>query len=314
MKDNEKILKQWLKTIEKYPKLNLSEAKVLYSSIKNDTNEIERRKKREKLIMGTLYIVCGYINKDYLYILNNNSYDMDDIINTYNEVWIEILDSCDLLKIKSFYQLFNAPAYTKITSKLNSMKIDYKILNLNKENLGFLLYNYIKKSENKGPLKYEDFINFLLEEKVINKNNLSTYFHLLRVQTIYVLFEEIRKIVKNENIIIKKYKLNYLSTLLIDKALNNLNKKGYNKIEDISFVEEKIYKERLLDIIFNQSKLTDIEKDIIKRIYGFNYNESKSHLKVAEEKGITKGDVFSIEMKAIRKLYMSKELRNYVNK
>ena len=86
--ENNIKMKNWYNIISSYDKLKLKEVQEIYKMSLDCSNEKEKKMYLDKIVLGTLYVVYNYIVKNNMFILCFNNYDFDDVINTFNEVWI----------------------------------------------------------------------------------------------------------------------------------------------------------------------------------------------------------------------------------
>lgn len=111
-------LNDWYKQISGFEKLTLSEAQDLLRKA-NATDDIELKKLyKDKVILGTLYVVYDFINKNDFNYLKSTVYDMDDIISTCNEIWINMIESGKMLSVERFSFAFDHKFYSELTDKL----------------------------------------------------------------------------------------------------------------------------------------------------------------------------------------------------
>ncbi len=104
---NEEILNNWYDSIKEYPKLSFKEAKELSEKINNTNFANQKIELRQSLILGTLHVVYVYLKNQNLDLYQSKSYDMNDIINSAIETWINIIDSNGLLNQENYFGLFN---------------------------------------------------------------------------------------------------------------------------------------------------------------------------------------------------------------
>ena len=99
-------------------KLNIKEAKLLAKKIKESTNEKEKDKLREELLMGTVYQVCKFIKEnDLLFLCEIGYVEFDDLISSLILAWVENLDS-ELLNVGRFVTLFSRDYFENVAERL----------------------------------------------------------------------------------------------------------------------------------------------------------------------------------------------------
>ena len=99
-------------------KLNIKEAKILAKKIKESTNEKEKDKLREELLMGTVYQVHKFIKENELLFLCEIGYvEFDDLISSLILAWVENLDK-KLLNVGRYVTLFSRDYFENVAERL----------------------------------------------------------------------------------------------------------------------------------------------------------------------------------------------------
>ena len=111
-------LMQWYNQISSFERLKLTEAQDLYRKAIDTQNETLKKSYMDKLISGTLYVVYEYIKRNGLELFVSSSYDMNDIISSFNEVWIKKLYNGDLLNVDRYSLLFTSPYFNEVYDNL----------------------------------------------------------------------------------------------------------------------------------------------------------------------------------------------------
>ena len=101
-------LKQWYDQISSFERLKIVDAQELYRKAINTPDEKQKKLYMDRLVLGTLYVVYEYIKRSNLELLTSTSYDMNDIISAFNEVWIKKIYSGDLLKVNKYSLIFTS--------------------------------------------------------------------------------------------------------------------------------------------------------------------------------------------------------------
>ena len=110
-------LEKWYEEIASMERLKIEEVKELYEKANMVTDINLKKTYMDKIILGTLYVVYDYIKRNDIEVFCSSSFDMDDIISSFNEVWINKIYNGDLLKLtvfRIFLQLHFLVKYTKI--------------------------------------------------------------------------------------------------------------------------------------------------------------------------------------------------------
>ena len=305
MEENKKILKEWTDSIKDFPKLKINDAKKLYQMFLKEKEERERKKIREELIVGTLYILAHFINSNPIFFIKNSSYDMSDVINACVEEWIQELDQGLLLKYNHFSMLLGSTFFMNVTTNLigNHFPLGERTLLTIKNFVKFVLQAKILKDQQER-FSYQDFVNILpdyflykYDEEVLlwTYNLLTTIINLLKVHGIKE----------------SELKLNNAKYLLINIALEwirvNLDQVIDNTEEER--IIDKIYYETIKRWILS-SDLKEREKEVLIRRYGLDDNISNLYEDIAKDMNVTKCRIQQIETHALRKLRHPSRLQN----
>ena len=310
MEENLKILNMWNEKIKVLGKLKLKEAQELFIEIKEESNIKEKKLKRKRLIEETLYVPLTFINKNKIYFINTTSYDMNDVINTIYEIWIELIDAEILLSIDMYSNIFNYNNlfYTKLLDKLPIAKYSFeRIVVLNTTNFSKILINYIKLKEITPEVTYNKYLDFIKKElkKELNKNeNFLKYFSgYYCLYSIYTLLEAITNtLVGVDSSKLSKTKIDKLKYLLIDSGLTD----SIQALEEISLIDmettiiENDYDSQILNVLLNCLNEADLE--LIKRRFGIGEYERHKLGEMAQLMDTTRERVRQKEEKALRKL------------
>lgn len=249
-------IEKWEKQLENIKKLSFSEAQKLYKKIVDMDDENEKKQAMNQLILGTLYVVPRYVKQDELLLSETSSYDLDDVINTMNEVWIEKVYNGDLLRVQGFSGLFqNKNSYSD--KLVGSQKRTFLLNDFSNEALVKLFDVYVKFIKEKKTFSLRD----MFHEAGLSYNKIP-YFDLEESayeNELFNLFEGAyaNLVAGKENnynsSFVKKYDVNSQADLIIDAGKRDSFDDSM-VIEDMesSIVWEKIRKEfddELLDIL-----------------------------------------------------------------
>lgn len=311
MKENKKIIEEWSEIIDTYPKISINTARYLYEEMDNEIDLSKKKILRDKLITNTLYVVSNFIIRNHFDNLKSSDYDMNDIINICNEIWIEKIDSGTLLDVNNYGNIFDYSFYSEFSEKLLSLK--YSISNntiLKGENFSELLYKYIKYSEKKGNVTYNEFIKFMIDEV---EYDIYTFINASSViLNTYNIFETILK----DDFIngFSKTKLDNLKYVLVNNSISSLaiNTDDIYLENILGTTLERIYNQNFLNEILNDDLLTNLEKNIIKKRFGLGNSECYTLGELSKENGVTIDIIRQREMKALRKLRISDKFKKSV--
>lgn len=306
MEENIKILNMWNEKVKALGKLKLKEAQELFIEMKKESNIKEKEIKRKKLIEDTLYVPLNFINKNKVYFTNTESYDMNDVISTIYEIWIELIDAEILVSIDKYSNIFNYNSlfYTKLLDKLPIAKYSFeRVVVLNTTNFAEILINYIKLKEITPEVTYNKYLDFIKKE--LNKNEgffkyFSGYYCLY---SIYTLLEAITNtLTEVDSSKLSKAKIDKLKYLLIDRGLTD----SIQTLEESLPIDiekaiiEDNYNSQILNTLLNG--LNGEEVELIRKRFGIGEYRSHTLEEVAKQINVTRERVRQREIKTLSKL------------
>ena len=294
------ILNEWNNCLSNYSKIKFNEAKEIYIKLSNCKDNYLKSKLRNDLMLNTLYVVLEFIKNNGFIYLNSSSYDMQDIISTCNEIWINKLDSGILLKVNSFKEIFDSKFYKELTEKLNITKymID-SVVGIN--SFIDLLFDYIKLKENNLDFTYNKLIRYMTENEKY-KNLAARIYHDNDNTDFCYLFDAIIEAfnLNDNDFNLSKTKLEKLKYIIINNGLECL-RRDINKIsyqDFTNFIIDKCLREKIIEIIFNDSNLNDMEKDILIKTFGLFNTKIKTIKEIADDYNVTIAYIKKIRDKA----------------
>lgn len=306
MEENIKILNKWNEKVKALGKLKLKEAQELFIEMKKESNIKEKELKRKKLIEDTLYVPLNFINKNKVYFTNTESYDMNDVISTIYEIWIELIDAEILVSIDKYSNIFNYNSlfYTKLLDKLPIAKYSFeRVVVLNTTNFAEILINYIKLKEITPEVTYNKYLDFIKKE--LNKNeDFFKYFsgyHCL--YSIYTLLEAITNtLTEVDSSKLSKAKIDKLKYLLIDRGLTDSIQTLEESLPidiETTIIEDN-YNSQILNTLLNG--LNGEEVELIRKRFGIGEYRCHTLEEVAKQMNVTRERVRQREIKALSKL------------
>ena len=301
-------LMQWYNQISSFPKLKLTEAQDLYQKAINTEDETLKKAYMDKLILGTLYVVCEYIKRNGLELFVSSAYDMNDIISSFNAVWIRKLYNGELLNVDRYSLLFRSPYYNEVYNNLYGDEIivneQFKVTT---DCFVELLTTYILY-KNKGINKP---FREVIEETYFNDRwNSWSYFIYDDVMKTIPLFEKIYSNLnfdKLEDLNLGKTKISdYLRLIinigLIEPLSNELLDK--NDMED-SITTNIVMEEFISDV--DNALTNERERQIIHERYGLDNGIPLGLSEIGRIHGLSKDRIKQIEDKALKKLRLRRD-------
>ena len=301
MNENLKKLEKWYDSISGFEKLKFPEVKTLLNVMNVVTDVNVKKEIREKIITGTLHVIYAFIKSNEIFLVPNMNYDIDDVINTFVEFWINAIDSGELVNVNSYSQLL----YRSIGKIANALVGEQN----NKEHIFLddflLLLDYFLKEEP----NYEVFLAFVNEKGLKVTPSPSREYEILEL---YLLLSDLSKNVfsflnKDE---ISNTKKRFLKDFLISFRTYTLL-----KFQDVDYDIEKritnnLYCEQILERMKNGKQFPINNFERFSAIFNFRFQENMTFEEIAQELGISQKNVRSIyELALERARYFVKVLK-----
>lgn len=298
-----KELMQWYNQISSFPKLKLAEAQELYQKTINTEDENLKKVYMDKLILGTLYVVCEYIKRNGLELFVSSSYDMNDIISSFNAVWIKKIYNGDLLKVDRYSLLFTSPYYNEVYNNLFGDEIivneQFKV---SIDCFVELLTTYVlyRNKEINKPFRE------VIEETYFNDRwNSWSYFIYDDVMKLIPLLEKIYRNLnfdKLEDLNLGKTKIaDYLRLIINIGLIEPIS----NELPDNTDMEDSITTNMVMEDFIHDvdnAITNERERQIIHERYGLDNGIPLFLSDIGKIHNLSKDRVRQIEAKALRKL------------
>lgn len=307
VKKNKYALDKWAKEIENYKQLTLSEAKELYiKAMATEDSELKNSYMNE-LILGTLYVIHNYIERNNLIELCNTQFDMNDLISSFSEVWIKVLYEGRLLDADKFSALFHKGFIFDVYRKLGcSETYCFEQFDMSYELFVDLFYRYIECRNKEKEFYYDDLIG-----------KIRTYVDYIKVPMILPLFEKIYdrlNISDDESLELVKSKIStfikyYITLGLSDSINSNIQDHIDYENEVIHAVGLEHFVEDVDAVLMDNPR----NKDILHLIYGLDDQVSMTRQDVGVQYGLTRGRICEIEAKDLRLLRRDDKINTYKN-
>ncbi len=310
-------LRLWFERISGYQKLKLNEAQELYKKMINETDNNKKIKIRNDIINSTLYAVLNYLKNSNLDILENGSYDMDDIISATIEFYINEIDNGNLLNISVFSNLFGSTYYAYLSNMFVHQKEDIEISQIiGLDNFGDLMKLFLFLKRNKDEVLFEEYLDTIKKSRFGYRfdeyyfNNLKTYF--------YKCYETFQNIYSKVNIddenLPPKTKLKFMRHLLIDISLReNISPTMASECDFETELINNYLIQKSIDYIINDSGLQEREIGVLIKRYGLEDGEIMNLEQVGMIYGKSGGRIGQIEATALRKLRSPGRRQNIYN-
>lgn len=314
MNQNIEKLNNWYESISQLEKLTYSDVLELLDKYKKEENINTKEEIRESLILGTLYVVYEHLINSYFISFKDNSYDMDDIINSFVETWINTLFSNKVYEVPRFSRFFGINFYSQVVEKLKipRHKISY-YTSLDINSMPEVFIEFCKYME-EDSFDYNKFIQKLAIKLFdINDSNFYT-----ASANLYKIFMDIyNSNLKDYDLInMAFYKAKRLEQILINTAFNYRQQTLDNVVinSQTDAVDKKMDSiqlyENIIIPLFEKVKLTDMEKDLIIHRFGINNSDILTLEKLGKKYGKTANYMGVMESRALNKIRRILEVNN----
>ena len=303
-------LEKWQKKISSIERLKIEETKELYKKA-NMSSDINIKKiYMDKIILGTLYVVYDYIKRNDIEMFCSFSFDMDDIISSFNEVWINKIYNGNLVKVDSFSNIFTTSFFREVYKKLCGDEIVIKEqFGISTECLIDLLSSYIYLKNSGKNFNANDLIS-----KCKEYNKWFCY-GTVDVENVIPLLD---KIYTNLNIK-NECTLNIAKTKIYEFIRVIINIGMFDRLNN-NFKDEINYEDKVIEKIYNEKFKKDVDsvliderkKSIIHERFGLDTGEPETLEMVGKRHSLTKLRVGQIEAKSLRYLRRNAKIRNYI--
>lgn len=302
-------IEMWFERIKNYPQLKLDEAQKLYIEMIKENDNDKKIKIRNNLINSTLYVVLNYLKNSDLNILKNGSYDMDDIVSSSIEYYINEIDNGNLLNVQSFSYLFRSTYYSYLSSTFVPQKEDIEISKfITSYNFGYLMKIFLLLKRNNDDVTFENYLNEVINSEYVD----GWYCYKGSENYLYKCFQVFQniysKINVNDNSIPSRTKLEFMRHLLSDIYLReniSLTMKDDSNFED-EVINDVLIK-KSINYIVNHSELQEREIDVLIKRFGIDDGNIKTLEHIGDIYGLSRDRIRQIEVKALRKLRRKKE-------
>ena len=303
-------LEKWYEEIASMERLKIEEVKELYEKANMVTDINLKKTYMDKIILGTLYVVYDYIKRNDIEVFCSSSFDMDDIISSFNEVWINKIYNGDLLKFDSFSNIFTTAFFSEVYKNLCEDEIVIKEqFGISTEYLIDLLSRYIYLKNSGKNFNVNDLIS-----KCKEYNKWFCY-STVDVENVIPLLD---KIYTNLNIK-NECTLNMTKTKIYKFIKFIINIGMFDRLNN-NFKDEVNYEDKVIEKNYNEKFKKDVDsvliderkKSIIHERFGLDSGEPETLEMIGKRHQLTESRIGQIEAQALRYLRRSAKIRNYI--
>lgn len=292
---NFKGLKEQISGIEK---LSITEAQELYKKAVAFDDEKLKKIYMDKLILGTLYVIYDYIERNQIDLFKSAVYGVEDIVSVFTEVWIEMMYSGDILNVTRFSFITNMQFFNNACKRLCGEELIVNdIYYLTTEKFIEAFFKYLEAKNNGQEITKKNCNEYLLSDAG------RTFYD--DGKKIIETFEGIYKnleLDKIDDLEFSKTKIHTFLKLILSIGLTEPllgDYVGLCNFEDK--IVNKVIFEKFTDYIDSkiESKVT---RDIIHRRFGLDDGRSQTLQEVARAYKVSQDRIRQIEARCLRNL------------
>lgn len=307
--ENLKKLDAWYASVKPDKELTLEEARTLNYKVRDLTSG--REPLIEELVLGTLHAVYSYLKNFHFIDYIGGSYDIDDIISSFCEAWIENLEM-GLYKRDSYFTMFNGKFFEGLNKKLGINEKNYMFPHIFRADFDNMFFDFFYRKNNGEDITYADFLENIEknnEKKILNGTaSVSLREEYTRFYKILDKSFDIYSRYGNHDIPFSKGYIRFLRDFLIEMAISEYDD-CYNVGYEFSGYDVIVEEERNRAVIESLERLNKNESKVITLNYGLNGGDCISCEDIGKllDRSCTKQRVFKIRKKALGKIrYSSK--------
>ncbi|MEE3343685.1 MAG: sigma factor-like helix-turn-helix DNA-binding protein [Bacilli bacterium] len=291
-------LERFGEQISSYDKLTVQEAKDLYKKAISISDKELQKGYIDEVVLGSLHYVYGYIKRYGLAIFECGSYDIDDIINSFVEVWIKRIKDGELLGANNYSDILNFTFIREACSKLiDEGNVFYDYIGMHRDVFWNLLDEFIKL-KNSG----KDF-NF---NKDITTSFTGFDSEFVDEELFYNIYDNL-KFDKNDDLVMTKWRIKAFLFLFVYSGLYE----SLSEEHSIYNMEDEILKNKMNELFMDEVRRylkDDKEIDTISRRYGF-YSKKDTLESIGKDYDCSRESIRCLEKTALRKFRRSRKIR-----
>lgn len=304
------LMKIWYDQISSFKKLKINEAQELYKKAISTENESLRKEYMDGLVLGTLYVVYDYVKRNELMLFVSPSYDINDIINSFNEAWIKKIYNGELLKVDRYSLLFTSTIFNETYKNMGVEEINVnEQFKVSSDCFIELLSMYIKYRNCSTNEPFEKII-----ERDLYNSRKYPYMSFFNSMKLIPFLEKIYNSLnfdKNDDLNLVKTKIdNYLRLIISNGLVEKISSDTFSESDIETDVIRKITYEHLIEDVDKTIK-NRRAREIIHERFGLDNGQSMLLEDVGKKHGISRERTRQIEEKTLRLLRFNKKLKKY---
>ena len=315
MKNSSIVLKELKEQISGFEKLKIIKAKELYKKANSISDTKLKKLYMDKLVLGTLYVIYDYIERNQINLFSSAVYGVEDIISSFIETWIEKMYNGDVVNVDKFSLILNISFFNEVYNKLGGQEIVVNDLySLTTEQFIKLFLKYIESKNVGRELTQDDIIRYFWGDDYKKYLKYGSVFYDVDLNIIK-LFEGIYKnleLDKIDDLELNKTKIyGFLKIILSAGLIDSISDDYVDSYDMEDNIVNKIFFEKFNDYVDNTIE-QERTKDIIHKRYGLDDGHPQTLEQIGKTYKISRDRVRQIEAKAIRKLSGNSNIRKYL--
>lgn len=315
MKNSSIVLKELKEQISGFEKLKIIKAKELYKKANSISDTKLKKLYMDKLVLGTLYVIYDYIERNQINLFSSAVYGVEDIISSFIETWIEKMYNGNVVNVDKFSLILNISFFNEVYNKLGGQEIVVNDLySLPTEQFIKLFLKYIESKNVGRELTQDDIIRYFWGDDYKKYLKYGSVFYDVDLNIIK-LFEGIYKnleLDKIDDLELNKTKIyGFLKIILSAGLIDSISDDYVDSYDMEDNIVNKIFFEKFNDYVDNTIE-QERTKDIIHKRYGLDDGHPQTLEQIGKTYKISRDRVRQIEAKAIRKLSGNSNIRKYL--
>lgn len=315
MRNSSIVLRELKEQISGFEKLKIIKAQELYKKAISTSDTKLKKLYMDKLVLGTLYVIYDYIERNQINLFSSAVYGVEDIISSFIETWIEKMYNGDIVNVDKFSLILNISFFNEVYNKLGGQEIVVNDLySLPTEQFIKLFLKYIESKNVGRELTQDDIIRYFWGDDYKKYLKYGSVFYDVDLNIIK-LFEGIYKnleLDKIDDLELNKTKIyGFLKIILSAGLIDSISDDYVDSYDMEDNIVNKIFFEKFNDYVDNTIE-QERTKDIIHKRYGLDDGHPQTLEQIGKTYKISRDRVRQIEAKAIRKLRGNSNIRKYL--
>lgn len=290
-------IEDFKRKIAVYDELSFGEAKELFELFNNTTDDKLKAKYFEKIVLGTLYVVCDYIESNQK-LFSSISCDLGDVISSFCEEWIVSIKNGSVFNRDCFASMFTMSFFLRVSKNMSPNFSVAQQYGIDRASFVTLFKKYLELNRLNDKASLEDLVGEDASE--INKY-------------LIVLFDKIheRNDLFKEDLPIDDSKLlGFIDTFIGSGIYDKLNNNILEENDCINSVIDSIFYNDFRNA-FYEVPLPDDWRRVIEKRFGLDDGEYRTLTDTAKKLNFSRPKVIKKEQKSLRMLRSCTDIKEF---